>query len=99
MRPGRYVLSGRTLTVPEHGPPRHDGGGLAGTVVLLDAAVRNVVALGVPLPEALAAATLVPARAIGARGLGRLEAGAAADLVWLADDLRVRRTWVAGAPA
>jgi N-acetylglucosamine-6-phosphate deacetylase len=99
MPPGRYPLSGRTLTVAEGRAPRHDGGGLAGAVVLLDAAVRNVAALGVPPAEALAAATLVPARAIGEHGLGRLEPGAAADLVWLADDLHVRRTWVAGALA
>jgi N-acetylglucosamine-6-phosphate deacetylase len=98
MPPGRYALSGRTLTVPRQGAPRHEGGGLAGAAALLDAGVRNVAALGVPPAEALAAATRVPARAIGARGLGRLEAGAVADLVWLGNDLEVRRTWVAGAP-
>jgi len=98
MPPGRYALSGRTLTVPQQGAPRHEGGGLAGAAALLDAGVRNVAALGVPPAEALAAATQVPARAIGARGLGRLEAGAVADLVWLGNDLEVRRTWVAGAP-
>ena len=96
---GRYVLSGRSVTVSEGGAPRHDGGGLAGATATLDRGVANVVALGVPLSEALAAASAVPARAIGAAHVGRLEAGAAADLVWLGDDLRPRRTWVAGALA
>jgi len=33
---------------------------------------------------------------IGRPGQGRLAPGAAADLVWLGDDLRTRATWVAG---
>jgi N-acetylglucosamine-6-phosphate deacetylase len=99
MPPGRYVLSGRTVTVPAGGAPRHEGGGFAGATTMLDRAVANVVALGIPLGDALAAATAVPARAIGATDLGRLEAGGAADLVWLDDDLRPRRTWIAGALA
>ena len=32
-----------------------------------------------------------------AAGLGRLEAGTAADLAWLGDDLRARATWIGGA--
>ena len=36
---------------------------LAGSVIALDAAVRNLVASGVPLPAAVAAASREPARA------------------------------------
>jgi N-acetylglucosamine-6-phosphate deacetylase len=33
---------------------------------------------------------------LGRPDLGRLKPGAAADLVWLDDDLRAQATWVAG---
>jgi len=55
-----------------------------------------MVAVGAGLPAAVAAATRIPADLIGRAGQGRLAPGAAADLVWLGDDLRTRATWVAG---
>jgi N-acetylglucosamine-6-phosphate deacetylase len=61
----------------------------------LDAAVRNVHALGVPLTEAVAAATRVPARLLGRDDIGVLRPGAAADVVILDDRLDVRQTFVA----
>jgi N-acetylglucosamine-6-phosphate deacetylase len=48
------------------------------------------------LITALDAATRLPADLIGRPDLGRIAPGAAADLVWLADDLRTRATWVGG---
>ena len=51
---------------------------------------------GVDLAVALEAATRVPADLVHRPDLGRLEAGACADLVWFDDDLRVQRTWVDG---
>ena len=65
----------------------------------MDQAVSNAVAVGLGLPEAVAAATRIPADLIGRPDLGRLEAGAAADLAWLGDDLRARAAWVAGEQA
>jgi N-acetylglucosamine-6-phosphate deacetylase len=55
-----------------------------------------MVAAGAGLPEAVAAATRIPADLLGRPDLGRLVPGAAADLAWLGDDLRTRATWVAG---
>ena len=71
-------------------------GTLAGSALRLDQAVANLVAIGVPLPTAVTAATRVPADLIGCPELGRLAPGAAADLTWLGDDLRTRATWIAG---
>ena len=71
-------------------------GTLAGSALRLDQAVANLVAIGVPLPTAVTAATRVPADLIGCPWLGRLAPGAAADLTWLGDDLRTRATWIAG---
>jgi N-acetylglucosamine-6-phosphate deacetylase len=79
------------------GASRLADGTLAGSVVTMDRAVRELVALGAPLPEAIAAATLAPARLLGRADLGRLEPGLPADVVVLDDDLQVVRTLGAGA--
>jgi N-acetylglucosamine-6-phosphate deacetylase len=51
---------------------------------------------GASLSGAVAAASRVPADLIGRPDLGRLAPGAAADLVWLDDDLRAAATWIDG---
>jgi N-acetylglucosamine-6-phosphate deacetylase len=51
---------------------------------------------GAGLAAAVAAASRVPANLIGRPDLGRLAPGAAADLVWLDDDLRTAATWIDG---
>lgn len=77
---------------------------LAGSVIALDSAVRNVVAAGTPLWAAVAAASRNPLALLGVADRGRIAAGLRADLVELDDDLRVRRvmragTWVTGEAA
>jgi N-acetylglucosamine-6-phosphate deacetylase len=98
MAPGRYRLGGKLVEVrPGDGQaPRLADGTLAGSVLRMDRAVANAVAAGVGLAEAVAAATRVPADVLGRPDLGRLSPRAAADLVWLDDDLRAQATWVAG---
>jgi N-acetylglucosamine-6-phosphate deacetylase len=64
----------------------------------MDAAVRNFLRFTrCEIAEALAAATLAPARAIGEERRGRIAPGCAADLVLLDRDLRVTGTVIAGA--
>ncbi len=70
---GRVTLAGTTT--------------LAGSVIALDDAVRNLVATGVPLPEAVAAASANPLALIGQTDRGRIAVGQRADLVELDDDL------------
>ncbi len=70
---------------------------LAGSVLSLDVAVRNVVGSGVALPFAVAAASRNPLALLGIAERGRLEAGQRADLVELDEDLNVRRVMRAGA--
>jgi len=97
MPPGRYLLGGQPVELPPGGgAPVRPGGTLAGSALRMDQAVGNAVAVGLGLPEAVAAATRIPADLIGRPDLGRLAAGAAADLAWLGDDLRARATWVGG---
>ncbi|MBC6456789.1 N-acetylglucosamine-6-phosphate deacetylase [Actinomadura sp. HBU206391] len=96
MPPGRYELGGEPIVLPESGPPLRADGTLAGSALRLDEAIGNTVGLGVDLTTAVDAATRIPADLIGRVDLGRIAPGAAADLVWLGDDLRTRATWVAG---
>jgi N-acetylglucosamine-6-phosphate deacetylase len=62
----------------------------------MDVAVANLVAAGLPLCDAVTAATLTPAWTIGERSRGRLVALAPADLVVLDEDLTCLATIVDG---
>jgi N-acetylglucosamine-6-phosphate deacetylase len=98
MPQGRYVLGGEPIDLAEGDgtPPVRADGTLAGSVLRMDSAVANMVAVGVGLPDAVAAATRIPADVIGRPDLGRIGPGAAADLIWLSDDLRTLATWISG---
>jgi len=98
MPPGRYLLGGEPIELPpgEGEPPVRGDGTLAGSALRMDAAVANLVAAGIGLAEAAAAASRVPADLIGRPDLGRIAPGAAADLAWLGDDLRTRAAWIGG---
>jgi N-acetylgalactosamine-6-phosphate deacetylase len=79
------------------GAPRLADGTLAGSAVAIDEAVRTCVAAGIPLEQALLAASRNPARLV-AHPAGELRIGAPADLVALDADLHVHRVWVGGTP-
>ena len=74
-------------------------GRLAGSALTMDVALTNLVALGLELDEAVAWLATRPADRIGRTDLGRIAAGAAADLVVLDADLAVTRVLVAGRAA
>jgi N-acetylglucosamine-6-phosphate deacetylase len=59
-------------------------------------AVRNLHSLGVPLEDAIGAATEVPARVLRLPSVGRLGIGAPADLVVVSDELEIERVLVEG---
>jgi N-acetylglucosamine-6-phosphate deacetylase len=69
---------------------------LAGSVIALDTAVRNLVRSGVALPAAVAAATRNPAEMLGLTDRGRLAVGQRADLVELDEYLVVSRVMRSG---
>jgi N-acetylglucosamine-6-phosphate deacetylase len=91
---GSYRLGDISVEVRD-GVVRSNDGVLAGSVLTMIDAVRNLHALGVPLDAALEAATSVPAQVIGA-DTGRIELGAAADVVVLSEELEIERVLVAG---
>jgi N-acetylglucosamine-6-phosphate deacetylase len=78
------------------GPPTREDGVLAGTVLTMIDAVRNLHALGIPLEDAVGAATAVPANILGRPDVGVLEPGVAADVVVLDDRLDVVSVLCAG---
>ena len=98
MPQGRYVLGREPIELAEGDgtPPVRADGTLAGSALRMDSAVANMVALGIGLPDAVTAATRIPADLIGRTDLGAIAPAAAADLTWLSDDLRSVATWVAG---
>ena len=98
MPAGRYLLGGQPVDLPPGGAPVRPGGTLAGSALRMDQAVGNAVAVGLGLPGGGGRGRPYPGGPIGRPDLGRLAAGAAADLAWLGDDLRARATWVGGGP-
>ncbi len=77
---------------------RLQGGGLAGSRLTLDAAVRRFRQYtAVSLLEAVTACTIRPARVLGLEHeRGGLRPGARADLAVLGPDASVRETWIGG---
>lgn len=96
MPPGSYDLGGQRVTVADGAPPVRDDGTLAGSVLQLDTAVGNCLRCGVDPATALTSATRIPADALGRADIGRLRAGARADLVWLDREWRAAATWIGG---
>ena len=95
---GAYRLGTLDVTVTDGVARLTAGNSIAGSTLTLDAALRRAVTVvGIGLPDAVAAVTSTPARAIG-RGddLGRLAPGYAADLVLLDADLAVTAVWADG---
>jgi N-acetylglucosamine-6-phosphate deacetylase len=89
MPDGNYRLGNFEVTVKD-GVARNSEGKLAGSTLTLDRALRELVAIGVPLKDAVRMATILPARRLGLGGKkGMIAVGADADLVALTPDLRV----------
>ena len=92
---GSYRLGSVDVEVRD-GVARREDGVLAGSSMTLIEAVRRLHALGVPLADAVGAATAVPARVVRRPGLGNLRPGADADVVVLDDALEIRAVFVGG---
>ncbi len=97
MPDGTYRLGTFEVTVAG-GVCRNAHGRLAGSTLTLDRALRNIVALGIPLADAVRMLTLNPATLLGMElTKGVLAPGADADLVLLNSDLHVAGVMTRGA--
>ena len=92
---GTYALGEIEVVVTDDVVRREDGV-LAGSTLTMPQAVRNLVAAGAPLEQALEAASTVPARILGIPHLGRLFLGGPADVTVIDDRLEVIRAIVGG---
>jgi N-acetylglucosamine-6-phosphate deacetylase len=94
--PGRYWLGGAEVLVDETSARLADGR-LAGSILSLDQALRNLIAFtGCAVAEAVDTVTAVPAHALQLADQGALRVGAQADIVLLTPDLRVSATLAGG---
>lgn len=93
---GTFAIADVDVVVGDTGP-RNASGALAGSVLTMDEAVRNLVAFADCSEEqAVRAASGNAAQVIGERLRGVVHVGARADLVLLDRDLHVRSTLVGG---
>jgi N-acetylglucosamine-6-phosphate deacetylase len=96
MGPGKYMLGDRAVTVDAISA-RLDSETLAGSILQMDAAIRNVIEYtGCSLADALTMASTTPARVLGLEKKGRIEEGGDADLLVLDKSLCVEMTIARG---
>ena len=96
MPEGEYELGGQRVFL-RGGAAYLADGTLAGAASSLFDDLRNAVAFGIPREEAILAATLNPARAIGrADEIGSIEPGKRADFVLCGGDLERRAVYLGG---
>ena len=100
MGPGEYPLATRRVYL-EEGVPKLEDGTLAGSVLAMDEALRNILAFTCcTIPEAVWMAAATPARLVGEGARkGRLAPGYDADVVILRHDLSVEAVFKGGVPA
>jgi len=91
------MFGGQPVTNDEHGLGRRDNGTIAGAGIVLDEAVRRMVAAGMDPATVIASSTEVAAQSLGRTDIGHIAPGALADLVWWDEDWHPRRVWVGGA--
>lgn len=93
MTDGRYRLGRLDVVVDGRTARLADGGALAGGVGTLLDVVRRCVGAGVPLVDAVRAASTTPASVLGLRDGGSLRAGARADVLAVDEDLGLVAVW------
>jgi N-acetylglucosamine-6-phosphate deacetylase len=92
---GAYSFGSFDIQVRD-GMVRGPDGVLAGSVLTMIDAVRNLHGLGTPLAGAVEAATSVPARVLGLTDIGRLDVDLPADVLVIDDTVAIQRVIVAG---
>jgi N-acetylglucosamine-6-phosphate deacetylase len=100
MEDGEYRIATRTVYA-DGGVPRLGSGAIAGSVLTMKDAFKNILAFtGCTIPEAARMTSTSPARLVGeGRRKGRLVPGYDADVSVLAPDLSVEAVWQCGRQA
>ena len=95
MPDGTYHLGTQTV-IKCLGGVRLADGTLAGSVLTMDQALRNLVSIGIPLHEAVRHVSTNAADHIGEVERGRLQRGAHADIVVMSPELALSAVFVEG---
>ena len=96
MPDGEYELGGQPVFLRE-GIARLADGTIAGSASNLYTCMRNAVAFGIPMAEAINAATIIPARQLGREGeIGSIEEGKLADFVVCDEALQRKAVYMGG---
>ena len=96
MPDGEYDLGGQEVILRD-GAARLRDGTLAGASSNLYEDLKRAVSFGIPVREAVRAATLTPAGVIGMEGeIGSLDAGKRADFLVCGPDLELKQVYVGG---
>jgi N-acetylglucosamine-6-phosphate deacetylase len=94
---GEVSLGGLAVLVKDGKAVLKEGGALAGSALLYNEGLKNVVELiDLPLHQIVKATSWNQAQSLGLEGFGKIEPGFHADLVILDDDFSVWKTLVAG---
>ena len=96
MPDGDYELGGQSITVKNGKATLTGTDTLAGSSISMLDAVRNVVRFGLPLADAVYAASTAPALAVGLQDVGSIACGKAADLLVLDHHLQLKAVYVDG---
>jgi N-acetylglucosamine-6-phosphate deacetylase len=96
MPDGDYVLGGQPITVKNGKATLTGTDTLAGSSVSLLDCVRNAAKFGIPLANAVYAASTAPALAAGLTEVGTLAVGKAADIIVLDENLNLKAVFVSG---
>lgn len=96
MPDGDYELGGQPITMKDGKATLTGTSTLAGSSISMLDALRNVVRFGLPLNEAVYAASTAPAMAVGLTDVGAIQAGKRADFVVLDKDLNLKAVYVDG---
>lgn len=98
MPEGSYDFSGRTIYL-KNGRVENQEGRLAGSCLTMIEAVKNAIAAGIPLHEAICMASLNPARVLGIEDQkGVIAPGMDADIIMLGRDLDIKMVMSQGEP-
>jgi N-acetylglucosamine-6-phosphate deacetylase len=91
MPDGTYTLGGQDVTLSGRTARLAEGGSIAGGVAtMLDVVRWCVQSAGIPLLDAVTAASSTPSQTLALSGIGRLQAGHLADIVVVDDELSLQ---------
>lgn len=94
---GTMQLGGLDVVIENHVARLKVGGALAGSTLLANEGLRNVVEVtGLPIEKVIQTTSWNQAQSLGLTGFGKIEAGYHADITLLREDFSVARTIVGG---